>query len=152
MPGTINNPTVVAYLTAVLEANGLKSSAARDVKTAMQLVSEIQPAMICLDVILPRETGVAFHVRMRQREELENILVVIVSGILLSDEFNFRSYAKELSFPAAEDWMENSIDVEKYFRRIEVCWCSGNWNLRLIEYGRKSSAKRVHKHLHRESR
>lgn len=150
MPVTNNNSSVIAYLSAVLEANGMKSSAARDVKTAMQLVSEIQPAMICLDVILPREAGVAFHVRMRQREELENILVVIVSGVVLADEFNFRSYAKNMSFPAADNWMENTIDVDKYFRRIEVCWCSGNWHLRLIEYGRKRGDRHAHKRVHRE--
>lgn len=150
MPATNNNPSVIAYLTAVLEANGMKSTAARDVKTAMRLVSDIQPALICLDITLPPETGVSFHVRMRQKEELENILVVMVSGILVADEFDFRSYAKEMSFPAAENWTENSIDVEKYLRRIEVCWCSGNWHLRLIEYGKKSGGKYTHRHLHRE--
>lgn len=148
MPAAIDNPSVIAYLSAVLEANGLKSTAARDVKTAMQLVSEIQPALICLDIILPRETGVSFHVRMRQKEELENILVVTVSGIFVADEFNFRSYAKDMSFPAAENWVENSIDVEKYLRRIEVCWCSGDWHLRIIEYGRKSGGGHTRRHIH----
>lgn len=150
MSATVNNPSVIGYLTAVLESNGLKSSAARDVNTAMQLVSEIQPALICLDITLPPGTGVSFHVRMRQKEELENVLVVMVSGILVPEEFDFRSYAKAMSFPAGENWAENSIDAENYVRRIEVCWCSGDWHLRLIEYGKRSGGKHTHRHVHWE--
>lgn len=138
MPTTDDGSDAVAFLTATLEANGYKSYAACDVRMASELISEIHPALLCLDVIIPNERGSSFHLRFRQKEELENIVVLMISGIIDMQELDFQSYAKDISAPIPGRFRGNPIDVDEFIRRMEVCWCSGKLNLRLIEYGKKS--------------
>jgi len=77
-----DEPDVVTYLSAVLEANGYESFATGNIKTAMEQVKDIHPDLICLDIVMPQETGISFYTRLRQDKELKTIPVIIISGIV----------------------------------------------------------------------
>ena len=114
-----DEPDVVTYLSAVLEANGYKSYATGNIKTAMEQVKEIHPDLICLDIVMPEETGISFYTRLRQDKELKTIPVIIISGIVELEKFDFRTYTKDDSIPAPECYMEKPIDVEKYIKKVK---------------------------------
>ena len=114
-----DEPDVVTYLSAVLEANGYKSYATGNIKTAMEQVKEIHPDLICLDIVMPEETGISFYTRLRQDKELKTIPVIIISGIVEWEKFDFRTYTKDDSIPAPECYMEKPIDVEKYIEKVK---------------------------------
>jgi CheY-like chemotaxis protein len=114
-----DEPDVVTYLSAVLEANGYKPYATGDIKTAMEEVKEIVPDLICLDIVMPEETGISFYSRLRQDEELKTIPVIIISGIVELEKFDFHSYTKDESIPQPECYMEKPIDVEKYIQKVK---------------------------------
>lgn len=114
-----DEPDVVTYLSAVLEANGYKSYSTNDIKTAMEQVNEIHPDLICLDIVMPEETGISFYTRLRQDMELKTIPVIIISGIVELEKFDFRTYTRDDSIPAPECYMEKPIDVEKYIKKVK---------------------------------
>ena len=113
-----DEPDVVTYLSAVLEANGYKSYATSNIKTAMEQVEDIRPDLICLDIVMPQETGISFYTRLRQDKELKTIPVIIISGIVELEKFDFRTYTKNDSIPPPECYMEKPIDVEKYIKKV----------------------------------
>ena len=114
-----DEPDVVAYLTAVLESNGYKSYSAADIKKAMDLVQKVSPDLICLDIEMPKETGISLYIKLQQEKELKHIPVMIISGIIDSDKFNFRSYVKDESIPEPECFMEKPIDIKSFIWNIE---------------------------------
>ena len=114
-----DEPDVVTYLSAVLEANGYKSYATSNIKTAMEQVEDIRPDLICLDIVMPQETGISFYTRLRQDKEFKNIPVILISGIVELEKFDFRTYKKDDSIPVPECYMEKPIDVEKYIQKVK---------------------------------
>jgi CheY-like chemotaxis protein len=114
-----DEPDVVAYLTAVLESNGYKSYCAGSIKAATKIINEIHPDLICLDIVMPNETGISFYIKLQQEKDFKNIPVIIISGIIESEKFNFRSYVKETSIPAPKCYMEKPIDIKSFIQNIE---------------------------------
>ena len=114
-----DEPDVVTYLSAVLEANGYKSYATGNTKTAMEKVKDIRPDLICLDIVMPQETGISFYTKLRLDKELKTIPVIIISGIVELEEFDFNTYTKDDSIPPPECYMEKPIDVEKYIKKVK---------------------------------
>jgi CheY-like chemotaxis protein len=114
-----DEPDVVTYLSTVLEASGYKSYATGDIRTAMEQVEHIHPDLICLDIVMPGETGITFYTRLRKNEQFKNIPVIIISGIVELEKFDFHSYTKDDSIRQPECYMEKPIDVEKYIQKVK---------------------------------
>ncbi|MGD8307521.1 MAG: response regulator [Ignavibacteria bacterium] len=114
-----DEPDVTAYLSAVLKSNGYESIALSDVSGAMDVIKEISPDLICLDIMMPKETGISFYTKLRKDDSYGNIPVIIISGIVESENFNFHSYVKDQSIPAPQCYLEKPIDVEKYINKIK---------------------------------
>ena len=114
-----DEPDVVAYLKVVIESNGYEFYSADNIKSAEKLVKEIKPDLICLDIVMPKETGISFYIKIRRDKYLKNIPVIIISGIIEKEKFNFYSYVKDISVPPPECYMEKPINVETYLQRIQ---------------------------------
>jgi CheY-like chemotaxis protein len=114
-----DEPDVVAYISVVLESNGYKPYSSRDIKTAMQKVKEINPDLICLDIVMPNETGISFYIKLKQNEKFNKIPVIIISGIIEFEKFDFRAYVKDTTIPEPERFMEKPIDVKKFVQNIK---------------------------------
>lgn len=114
-----DEPDVVAYLKVVLESNGYEFFSADNIKSAESLVKEIRPDLICLDIVMPKETGISFYIKLRREKDFKKLPVIIISGIVEKEKFNFYSYVKDESIPPPEFYMEKPINVEKYLQKIK---------------------------------
>lgn len=110
---------VITYLTTVLESNGYETHSIDNVKSAMDEVKRIRPDLICLDIVIPQETGVSFYARLRQNGNYNDIPVIIISGMIQSGEFDFRSYISDKTVPPPEGFMEKPVDIEELINTIE---------------------------------
>ena len=69
------------YLAALLEDSGYTVRTAADGRRAMEEVKEERPALILLDLEMPAETGTGFFRKLRDKKELRDIPVIVVSGL-----------------------------------------------------------------------
>jgi DNA-binding response OmpR family regulator len=114
-----DEPDVAAYLTVVLESNGYKAFSAVDISSAEKILKKIHPDLICLDIVMPRETGISFYIKLQQEKEFKNIPVIIISGIIESEKFNFRAYVKDETVPKPSCYMEKPINIKDFIWNIE---------------------------------
>ncbi len=121
-----DEPDVVIYLTMVLKAHDFLPYAADNAASAMKKVNELEPDLICLDIMMPKETGISFYTRLRKDKAFFDIPVIIVSGVVQSSNFDFRSYVPDKSIPPPESCMEKPIDVDNFIRTIKALIASKN--------------------------
>jgi CheY-like chemotaxis protein len=72
---------VVEFLTTLLEDNGYQTRSATNGIEAMDRVRDRTPDLILLDLQMPEETGTGFYRKIRDRRELKDIPIIIVSGL-----------------------------------------------------------------------
>jgi CheY-like chemotaxis protein len=65
---------------ALLEDEGFAIASAADGQAGLAMAQRLKPALILLDLGLPRISGGEFLTRMRTRPDLQGIPVVVVSG------------------------------------------------------------------------
>ena len=109
---------IATYLATALKANGYDPTVARDARTALSMVREIHPDLVSLDIMMPKESGIAMYQRLKSDQETEGIPVIIVSGVEQAGRFDFRTYVPDESIPEPECFMEKPIDVDEYIRTI----------------------------------
>jgi CheY-like chemotaxis protein len=110
---------VVTYLTMILKSNNFEPYAIETVVSGMKEVERIKPDLICLDIMMPKETGISFYKKLRKSENYSHIPVIIVSGVVQSGKFDFRSFVKDKSIPPPERYMEKPIDVDEFIDTID---------------------------------
>ncbi len=68
------------FLSRLLQDNGYEVVTADDGVEAMKAVEEHRPALILLDLQMPRNTGTDFFRRVRNHREHGKILIIVVSA------------------------------------------------------------------------
>jgi len=109
---------VIKYLTVVLKSNGFLPYSIDSVKNAKAEVENIRPDLICLDIMMPEETGISFYAKLKGDKNFRNIPVIIISGVVQLGEFDFQSYVSDNSIPPPEHFMEKPINVEEFIDTI----------------------------------
>jgi len=72
---------IVEFYEQLLEDNGYEVISAYDGQKALALVKENKPDLILLDLQMPEETGTGFYRKLRNKEELRDIPVIVISGL-----------------------------------------------------------------------
>jgi len=72
---------VIMYVTDVLDEIGHKIVTAQNGEEALEKVAEIQPNLIILDVLMPKQSGIKMYRELKTNDALKHIPVVILSGI-----------------------------------------------------------------------
>ena len=114
-----DEPDVVVYLTAVLKASGFEPYSADNVETGFELARKIQPHLICLDIMMPRESGISMYTRLKQDSILRLIPVLLLSGAVSEKEFNFGDFIEDKSVPPPDAYLEKPIVVDRYLEVVE---------------------------------
>lgn len=72
---------VIMYVTDVLDETGHKIVTAQNGEEALEKVAEIQPNLIILDVLMPKQSGIKMYRELKTNDALKHIPVIILSGI-----------------------------------------------------------------------
>jgi len=113
-----DEPDVSAYLTAVLKNNNFQAYSADNTKRGFEMIKELNPDLICLDIMMPKETGISLYMRMKEEKNIKNIPVIIISGALPEEEFIFRDIVPDENIPPPEEFMEKPIKVDKFIEIV----------------------------------
>ena len=76
-----DEPDVVTYLAAVLEQKGHRPHVASSAAAGFELILEVRPDVVCLDVVMPEETGASLLRRIRQDDRIAEVPVVFITAL-----------------------------------------------------------------------
>src|SRR5689334_19985951 len=110
---------IVDLLRAITEPLGVDVIAARDGATALAHLAVRRPAMMTLDLVLPNLDGFGVLERIRQRRELDDMPIVVISAI--SDATTVkRAYGMGVVDFVAKPFNVDLLDAKlKVFLRME---------------------------------
>ncbi|MBA4359068.1 MAG: response regulator [Desulfovibrio sp.] len=69
------------FISTLLQSNGYKVSVAENGEQGMERVKEKRPAMITMDVMMPKESGIKMYRDIKTNAEFKDIPVLVISGL-----------------------------------------------------------------------
>jgi len=76
-----DEPDLLMYLKTFLEDQGFEVSCAEDVPSAFQMIHREKPDLVCLDIMMPIQSGISFYEHLRRDVLSQQIPVIIISGL-----------------------------------------------------------------------
>jgi len=113
---------VLLYLTTLLQDHGYDVISTADPLKAFELAKKEQPDLICLDIMMPRKSGVSLYKEFRRDDTLKNTPIAIISGvggIAYGFKRDFRKHLPDQNIPEPEAFFEKPIDVPGFVRFLE---------------------------------
>jgi two-component system, OmpR family, phosphate regulon response regulator PhoB len=72
---------VRVFMKTLLETNGYKPVVAEDGKQGLEMARAKKPALIILDVMMPKESGIHMYRELKKDPDLKEIPVIMVSAL-----------------------------------------------------------------------
>lgn len=76
-----DDPNIVTYLEDIFQDAGYTTCKANDGADALDVVKRERPALITLDLEMPKEWGPRFYRELMQEDGLSDIPVIVISGL-----------------------------------------------------------------------
>lgn len=109
---------VATYLATVLRSNGYSPTVADNVDSGIRIAHKMRPDLICLDIMMPRKSGLTMYTHLMKDPALKNIPVLIISGVGHEGGFDFRAYVQDESIPTPSHFMEKPINIDDYLKTV----------------------------------
>ncbi len=119
-----DEPDVARYLATALRANGYTAVTADSVEHGLEEVHKARPDLICLDIMMPRQSGINMYTQLKNDKTLRSIPVIFISGVGHEDPWDFRTFVPDKSVPPPELFLEKPIDAELFIESIEQLMAS----------------------------
>jgi CheY-like chemotaxis protein len=114
---------IVTYLTAVLDDHGFETCQALDAETALAAAVEHRPDLICLDIMMPKQSGISLYQHFKLAPETRKTPIIFVSAFSqlhdLREPALFRKLVPDPEIPEPEACIEKPIDVDEFIRIVE---------------------------------
>ena len=104
-----DDPTMLSLLSTLLKMEGFETSALDIKEDVLEAIRKATPDVVLLDVHLPQGNGIDFLRKIRQDDELKNVIVVMSSGMALEDESMKAGATSFLLKPYMPDTLINTI-------------------------------------------
>lgn len=108
-----DSTTIVAVLRKMLQQNGYQTLEAYTAEEALELVRDIQPDLIFLDIVLPGMDGFAALRALRREPATKQVPIIMISGNVQATE---QFYVQRIG---ADDFMKKPFSRPEVFARIE---------------------------------
>jgi CheY-like chemotaxis protein len=69
------------FITTLLETNGYKPIPAEDGREGLELARSRKPALIIMDIMMPRESGIYMYREVKKDPGLKDVPVIMVSAL-----------------------------------------------------------------------
>ena len=112
------------FISTVLEEEGYTALQAENGEEALKIIGETRPALIVLDVLMPKKSGIKLYRELKTTESLKDIPVLIYSGIARRTFLRSQSAQSEFggeSIPEPEGYIEKPAkpaSLVKIFRKF----------------------------------
>ncbi len=114
-------------LVNILEPLGFKVLTAGDGEQMFTVINQEKPDLICLDLLMPKKTGLTSAIQLKQTPELKHIPLIIISATIISEELYQSLRCEEfLGKPIDE---EKLLDLLQKYLHLEWIYQEDNHNL-----------------------
>lgn len=117
-----DEPDVISYFSMLLEDNGYTALTADNADEGFELACSEKPDLICIDIMMPRRSGLALYKDIKRNDCLRDIPVVIVSSFGQPDDFKGTRFHKLVSgtddIPAPEHFCEKPVSPGELLRTV----------------------------------
>jgi DNA-binding response OmpR family regulator len=108
---------ITTYLRLALEEHGFRVMSFSDADAAMAELRETVPDLICLDLLMPRHTGLSLYAEIVRHPRLGRCPVLIISGLALRNELpEMLRRAGDLPLPAG--FIDKPIDIDEFLEQV----------------------------------
>jgi DNA-binding response OmpR family regulator len=104
------------YLSTALEDEGFRVVSAENALAGLSLLSRERPDVVCLDLVLPGQTGLSFYREIRETPEFAHLPVVVVTGIARFDAESRLGLGSAL--PAPDAYFDKPVDLRRFLAAI----------------------------------
>ena len=109
------------FLCNLLGSCGYEPIEANDKTEGMQKAEREKPALIILDVTMPKEDGIQMYRALREHEELKHVTVIMVSTIdqkMFSIYHKFQMSSRDKAIPEPGAYLEKPLQTEELIRLV----------------------------------
>ncbi len=112
---------IILYFQTALEDAGYEALTASNVPEGLQLIRREKPDLVCLDILMPRESGMSLYQKLKNDPELGQIPVLITSGLSLAKELkdiDYRRLPDGTELPEPEGIAEKPITAPQFLAKV----------------------------------
>ena len=107
---------VITYLETLFKDNGYEVATAMDGKEGLEKIKGFRPDLITLDIIMPNQSGIGLYRELKKDETLQNIPVIILSGVSQYKKFFARDHH---TVPKPDAFVEKPFDKSELLALIQ---------------------------------
>lgn len=113
-----DDPDIIEALTTILESTGeYRIRTARDGLECMQAIKEEEPALLILDLLMPRMDGFAVVRDLRQHPRYRKLPIMILTSV--REDASYRRYELETGLAMdVQDYIEKPVPPAELLRRV----------------------------------
>jgi CheY-like chemotaxis protein len=115
--------SIVTYLTTVLEDAGYATCSIKDSLEALEMAREERPELICLDIMMPKRSGISLYEDIKGDSSLRRTPVMFISAYNhiedLRDPVTFRKMIPDDTIEQPETCMEKPIKVSEFLKAVD---------------------------------
>jgi CheY-like chemotaxis protein len=112
------------FITTLLETNGFKPLAAQDGVQGLEMARKNKPSLIILDVMMPRESGIALYRELKGDPDLKEIPVIMLSALSKKTFFHSQKVLDEYEeekIPEPVAYIEKPPEPEELLEAVQKC-------------------------------
>jgi two-component system phosphate regulon response regulator PhoB len=111
-----DDPDVRLFSVTVLEENGYTPLEAEDGESGLKMIKAEKPDLVILDVLMPRQSGVRLYRELKTSKDLQDIKIVILSGIAKKTFMRSQKALTEFGgaqIPEPEIYLEKPVEPDE---------------------------------------
>lgn len=112
------------FITTLLETSGFKPLAAQDGIQGLEMARRDKPALIILDIMMPRESGISLYRELKNAPDLRDIPVIMLSALSKRTFFHSQKVLDEYKgekIPEPAAYFEKPPEPDELLEAIQRC-------------------------------
>jgi CheY-like chemotaxis protein len=109
------------FITTLLETSGYKPLAAEDGVQGLEMARQKKPALIILDIMMPKESGISLYRELKRDPALRDIPVIMLSALSKKTFFHSQKVLDEYKgekIPEPAAYIEKPPEPEELLQAI----------------------------------
>jgi len=115
-----DEPDFLAMIGDLLREHGYDVLEASDGVEGLKRAAEEKPDLVCLDLLMPRKTGIEMYRDMKKDAVLRTLPVIIVSGFVFPnlDHDSYKTFIHPRAMPAPDAYIEKPVNEDDLLKAV----------------------------------